>query len=148
MNRSGLASALAAALAAGCGATDPETEIRALLAAAEQAAENRDVGFFADALGAAYRDARGNDRDELVRSIRGYFIVNQRIEMVSRVEQVVLEGEDAAQAVVYAGMVGRRTGAALLDGVEADLYRFDVELVNEGGNWRIIGADYRRALGE
>lgn len=148
MKTSGLASALAAALTTGCGTGDPEAEIRALLAAAEQAAENRDVGFFGDALGAAYRDARGNDRDELIRSIHGYFIARQRIDMVSSVDEIVLEGEDAARAVVYAGMAGRRMGTALLDGVDADLYRFELELVNEGGNWRIIGADYRRALGE
>ena len=149
MKTPGLACAVVAVLASGCGtAADPEAEIRALLAAAEQAAENRDVGFFGDALGTAYRDARGNDRDELIRSIRGYFIANQRIEIVSRVDEVVLEGEDAARAVVYAGMAGQRTGAALIDGVEADLYRFELELVNDGEDWRIIGADYRRALGE
>ena len=43
-----LAAALAAVLAAGCGPTDPEAEIRAVLAAAEGAAESRDAGFFAD----------------------------------------------------------------------------------------------------
>ena len=108
----GLAAALAAVLAAGCGAGDPETEIRALLAAAEKAAEERDAGFFGDAIGASYRDARGNDRDALIRSIRGYFIANQRIEIVSRVDEVVLEGADAARAVVHAGMVGQRAGAS------------------------------------
>jgi len=143
-----IASALAAVLVAGCGAGDPETEIRALLVAAEKAAEERDVGFFGDALGAGYRDARGNDRDGLIRSIRGYFIANQRIEIVRRVDELVLEGADAARAVVHAGMVGQRAGATLIDGVEADLYRFELELVNDGGDWRIIGADYSRALGE
>ena len=129
-------------------AGDPETEIRALLAAAEEAAEARDVGFFGELVGAGYRDARGNDRDELIRMVRGYFIANQRIEIVSRVDEVVLEGADAARAVVHAGMVGQRAGAALIGGVEADLYRFELELVNDGGDWRIIGADYSRALGE
>jgi len=148
MKTSAIASALATVLVAGCGAGDPETEIRALLAAAEKAAEERDAGFFRDADGASYRDARGNDRDGLIRSIRGYFIANQRIEIVSRVDEVVLEGTDAARAVVHAGMVGQRAGATLIDGVEADLYRFELELVNDGGDWRIIGADYRRALGD
>jgi endonuclease YncB( thermonuclease family) len=148
MKTTGFACALAAGVVSACGAGDPDAEIRALLAAAEQAAESRDVGFFGDAIGAAYRDTRGHDRDELVRSIRGYFIANQRIELLSRVDEVVLEGEDAARAVVYAGMLGQRAGAALVDGVEADFYRFELELVHEGGAWRIIGADYRRALGE
>jgi hypothetical protein len=148
MKTAGIATAIAAALASGCGVSDPEAEIRALLAAAEAAAEARDVGFFGGALGAGYRDTRGNDRDELLRTLRGYFIANQRLEIVSRVDEIVLEGEDAARAVVHAGMVGRRTGAALIDGVEADLYRFELELVHDGSDWQIIGADVRRALGE
>jgi hypothetical protein len=49
---------------------------------------------------------------------------------------------------VHAGMLGRRTGVTVLDGVEAGLYRFELELVHEGGDWQIIGADVRRALGE
>jgi len=142
------AAALCAALAAGCAASDPEAEIRALLAAAEQAAEARDAGFFADAVGAGYRDTRGNDREQLLRSIRGYFIANQRVEIVSRVDDVVLEGADAARAVVHAGMLGQRTGAELVGGVAADLYRFELELVNDDGDWRIIGARWTRALGD
>jgi hypothetical protein len=148
MKAAGLATAIAAALASGCEVSDPEAEIRALLAAAEEAAEARDVGFFGSALGAGYRDTRGNDRDELLRALRGYFIANQRVEIVSRVDEIELMGEDAARAVVHAGMLGRRTGAAILDGVEADLYRFELELVHDGGDWQIIGADVRRALGE
>lgn len=141
-------SALLALGAAGCGTGDPEAEIRALLAAAEEAAEARHAGFFADLIGESYRDARGHDRDELLRTIRGYFIANQRIEIVSRVDEVTLEGADAARAVVHAGVLGRRTGAALLEGVDADLYRFELELVNDDGDWRIIGAEWSRALGD
>jgi len=143
----GIAFALAL-LAAGCAASDPEAEIRALLAAAEDAAEARDVGFFGDAIGDNYRDARGNDRAAMLRMLRGLFIANQRIEIVSRIDEIVIEGGDAARAVVHAGMVGRRTDAALIDGLDADLYRFELELVNDGGNWQIIGADFKRALGE
>jgi hypothetical protein len=148
MKALGLVVAAATMLVSACGASDPEAEIRALLAAAEEAAEARDVWFFGDALGAGYRDARGNDRDGLIRMVRGFFIANQRIEIVSRIDEIVLEGEDAARAVLHAGMVGRRTGAALIDGIDADLYRFELELVNDGGEWQIIGADYRRAFGE
>ena len=142
------AGALAVALVAGCGAGDPETEIRALLAAAEEAAEGRDTGFFGDLVGSAYRDAQGNDREQLLRMVRGYFIANQRIEIVSRVDEVVLEGADAARAVVHAGMLGQRSGGELFAGVDADLYRFELELVNDGGDWQIIGADWKRALGD
>ena len=135
-------------LASGCGASDPEAEIRAMLAAAEEAAEARDAGFFGDTLGESYRDARGNDREEVLRMLRGLFIANQRIEIVSRVDEIVIEGGDAARAVVHAGMVGRRTDATLIDGLGTDLYRFELELVNDGGNWQVIGADFKRAVGD
>lgn len=140
------AAVLGAVLAAGCSTGDSEAEIRTLLAEAEAAAEARDVGFFADAIGDAYRDTRGNDREQLLVAIRGYFIMNQRIDVATRIDEIVLEGEDAARAVVYAGLLGRG-GAALSDGVDAGLYRFDLELVNDG-EWQIIGAKWARALGE
>ena len=147
MKALGFATALAA-LATGCAANDPEADIRELIAAAEEAAEARDVGFFSDVLGESYRDARGNDREEMLRALRGYFIANQRIEIVSRVDEIVIEGEHAARAVVHAGMLGRRSGTALIDGLDADLYRFEIELVNDGGDWQVIGADFKRAVGE
>ena len=147
MKALGLVSALAV-LAAGCGASDPEAEIRALLAAAEEAAEARDVGFFGGALADDYRDARGNDRAEMLRKLRGYFIANQRIEILSRVDEIVVDDDGSARAVVHAGMVGRRAGAELIDGIDADLYRFELTLVNDGAEWQVASADFRRAVGE
>lgn len=148
MNKPFLAAAIGAALLAGCEASEPEAELRALFAAAEEAAEARDAGFFGDLIGEAYRDSRGNDRGEVLRNLRGYFIANQRIEIVSRVDEVALQGSDAARVVVHAGMLGQRTGHELLAGVDADLYRFELELVNDGGDWQIIGASWNRALGD
>jgi len=106
------------------------------------------VGFFRDLIGPAYLDSRGNDRDQIIGLLRGYFIANQKVEVVSRVDEVVLEGQDAAHAIVHAGMLGQRAGAELLGGIDADLYRFELELVNDGGEWQIIGATWGRALGE
>ena len=135
-------------LAAGCTPSDPEVEIRALLSGLARAAGERDAGFFADALGDSYRDTRGNDRDEALRVLLGHFIANQRIDVVSRIDEIALQGADAARAVVHAGMVGRRAGAPLVEGLDADLYRFELELVRDAGDWRIIGASFDRAFGE
>jgi hypothetical protein len=147
MKALGLASAFAV-LATGCGADDPEARIRALIAEAEQAAEARDVGFFSGVLGDRYSDAHGNDREAMLRALRGYFIANQRIEILSRVDEIVIEGDGAARAVVHAGMVGRRAGAELIDGIDADLYRFELTLIDDGDYWQVIRADFRRAVGE
>ena len=76
--------------------------------------------------------------------MRGYFIAHQRIEIVSRIDEIRLEGADAARAVVHAGLAGQRAGETLLGGVGADLYRFELELVDDGGEWRMIGAKWER----
>jgi hypothetical protein len=131
-----------------CGTVDPTDAIRARLADAAQAAEARDTGFFRDLLAAGYRDDRGNDRAAAIALVRGFFLANQKVEIVSRVEEVTLEGTDAARAVVQAGLAGQRSGAVLLGGLHGDLYRFRLELVNENGDWRIIGAQWQRAIGE
>lgn len=135
-------------LFAACGADDPAAEIRALLTAAEAAAEARDTGFFRDVIAAAYRDAGGNDRDQAVSLVRGLFVANQKIEVVSRIDSIELKGADAATAVLHAGLVGQRAGASMLGGLSGDLYRFELELVNGGGDWQIIGARVTRARGE
>jgi hypothetical protein len=148
MNKARAVAVLCAALAGGCGSNDPTAEIRALLAEAEQAAEARDTSFFRNLIGVGYRDAQGNDRDQVIGLLRGYFIANQKVEIVSRVDEVLLEGADAAHAVVHAGLLGQRAGAAMLGGIDGNLYRFELELVHDGGQWQIIGATVSRAVGE
>jgi hypothetical protein len=138
----------AALLGTGCSPDDPDAEVRAVLAAAEAAAESRDTGFFRDFVGSGYRDARGNDREQLLNMVRGYFIANQRIEIVSRIEEVRLDGAGAADAVVHAALVGQRAGESLLGGIGGDFYRFEIELIDDGGEWRMIGAKWEREAGE
>jgi hypothetical protein len=140
--------AFTALLGTGCGADDPEAEVRAVLAAAEAAAEVRDAGFFRDFIGSGYRDARGNDREQLLNLLRGYFIAHQKIEIVSRFDEVRLNAVDAADAVVHAALVVQRTGESALGGIGGDFYRFEIELINDGGEWRMIGAKWERAAGE
>lgn len=129
-----------------CGSEDPNTALRGLIEAAEVAAEDRDAGFFADVLSERYTDARGHDRDQLVALLRGYFFSHDSIEVVTRIDSITLNGTDAADVVVFAGIVGRRGGASLIEGLDGRLYRVELELIVEDGDWRIIGAGWARAL--
>lgn len=129
-----------------CGSEDPAAELRSLIDRAELSAEERDTGFFRDVLSQRYADRRGNDRDRLVAILRGYFLTHQSIEIVTRVDSVVLSGADAAEIVLYAGMLGRRDGASPVAGLAGQLYRIELELVEQGGDWQVIGADWERSL--
>jgi hypothetical protein len=129
------------AAAGGCGSGEPEAEIRELIAKAESAAEARDTGFFRDTISASYADRRGQRRDDVINVIRGVFITNASVEVISRIDTIELAGADAAKVKLQAALVGKREGASLLD-VEGDLYDIELELVNEAGDWRVISADW------
>ncbi len=138
--------AATAVLAGGCSAQDPATAIEQLIEETEVAAESRDTGHFRRLIADSYVDARGNDREQLINLIRGYFLANQSIDVLSRIEAVELSGDDAAEVVVLAGVLARRPGAGLLDGFDGRVYRLELELVENGGDWQIIGASWERSL--
>ena len=131
---------------AACGSEDPDAALRALIDRAEVAAEERDTGFFRGVLSDRYADRRGNDRDRVIATLRGYFLTHQSIEMVTRVESVSLTGADAAEVVLHAGILGRREGASLIGGLDGELYRIELELINQSGDWQVIGANWERSL--
>jgi hypothetical protein len=124
-----------------CAPDDPDAELRAFVAEAETAAEARDTGFFREAISASYVDRRGQGRDDVINVIRGVFVTNSTVEVVSRIEAISLAGEEAATVTLQAALVGKAQGASLLD-VDGDLYRIELELVRESDSWRVIGADW------
>lgn len=142
----GRALAATAVLFYGCSAEDPATVIEQLIQETEVAVESRDTGHFRGLIADSYIDARGNDRERLINLIRGYFLANQSIDVLSRIETVELRGEDAAEIVVLAGLLARRPGAGLLEGFDGRLYRLELELVENDGDWQIIGASWERSL--
>lgn len=138
--------AVIALLAFGCTAQDPATVIEQLIEETEVAAESRDTGHFRRLIAESYVDARGNDREQLINLIRGYFLANQSIDVLRRIESVELRGDDAAEVVVLAGVLARRPGAGLLGGFDGRVYRLELELVENGGDWQVIGATWERSL--
>jgi hypothetical protein len=137
-------SALVAALAllGGCSDdTSPEQQVRAVIDSMELAAEARDVGDLLEHLSVAYRSADGQDRAETSRYIRGYFVANQSIHLLTRIESLEFPAPDEARLKLQVGMAGKAgQGAANLN---ADLYDFDVVLVREDGEWKVSYADWR-----
>lgn len=129
---------MAAALLAGCSAsTPPEEAVRAWLEAAQTAVEQRDRGRLVEMIAEHYVDARGNDRDAVDQRLRLYFLRNRNILVASNIEKLEIVGKTAAQVVLTAGFAGARANAF---GLQADAYRFELELVEEDGKWLLIGA--------
>lgn len=124
----------------------PEARVRARIAAAVQAAEAGDAAGVRAAISPNYSDAEGRDRRALDGIIRLYLLRHRPLHLYTRVSTVELVGNDRAQAVVYAAMASSRVDApADAARLSASLYRFDLTLASEQGDWRVRTAAWRPA---
>lgn len=132
-----------ALLAACSDSGSPEQQVRAVIEQMEQAAENRDIGELASHLSEEYRDANGMGADEAARYARGYFIANQSIHLLTRVEELTFPTEGEARAQVLVGMLGRDAAADQWD-LAAEVHTFKIALRREEEEWRIVFVEVMR----
>lgn len=145
-----LAGCLMAAALAGCGSrSTPEDELRAVMAQAEAAAEDRDAADLLGLVAADYRDDRGNDAGEIGRYLRGFLIANQSIHLLTRVDDIEIMGEGVARVRATVGMLGREAAAGGDAGwdLAGSVYEFDLTFARDDGEWRVTRADWQPAHG-
>jgi len=148
MLRPALAALLLAAALAACDAgPSPEDEIRAVVAAAEQAAEERDAFALRALVADDYRDDRGQGAEEIRRFVHGYLLAHQSVHLLVRIEEIELPATNLGRLRATVAMVGKEADAASAWDLAADVYEFDVTLAEEDGAWRVTRADWRPALG-
>lgn len=131
-----------AALAACSSSDSPEQQVRRVIEDMELAAEARDVGGLIEHVATEYRDANGQDRTALSRMVHGYFIANQSIHLLSRIEQLDFIADDEARAIVRVGMAGREAEADGNWDLAVDLHRFEVAFRRYGDEWKVSHADW------
>lgn len=142
-----LVAALVSVLVVACsgGALTPEERVRAVLAELEAAAEARDVGLLKPHISEAYKDESGNDRRALLGLATAHFMRNKSVYLLVRVNDVQLR-EASAQVDAFVALAGQPIrDATALPELRADLYRFDIRLAEEDGDWRVTAADWRPA---
>lgn len=127
------------ALLGACGgsAGDPEASIRAWVERGEAAAESRDRGTLVRMVSPSYADARGNSRDEIDDLLRLYFLRQQTVSLLVRIERLEVVGDSAAELVLQVGMAGSNDNRI---GFSARAYRFEMELERDDGDWFLIAA--------
>ncbi len=137
-----------AGIFSGCGneADSPEERIKESLAALEQAAEARELGPLRNAILDEYSDNEGHDKKSITQLIRVIFLRQQNIHLLTRIKSIQVLDTGNAIADVLVAMAGRPVDdVGTLMGLSADLFRFEVELKEQGGDWKVAGAIWRRA---
>jgi len=126
-------------LLAACGspASDPEAALRAWVADAELAAEEKDRRGLLSLISENYADSRGNDHARIDNILQAYFFRQQSISLLTGIDEISLLDDSAALVRLTVGMAG--TNSSLL-GVSADAYQFELELEIVEDDWMLIGA--------
>jgi hypothetical protein len=78
-----------------------------------------------------------------------YIYANKNIHLLTRIGELTFPSEDSALLRLYVAMTGQNVSDldALLN-MQADLYLFEMELVREDKEWKLLKADWQRARGE
>lgn len=128
--------------------SEPEQEIRELISAAESAAEARDFDGLGRMISEDYTGDGGVDRAALRRMLRLTMMRHRNIHLSTRVGEIRFVRPDHVDVSVLLAMASRPFADDATFGLNADVYRLDLQLVDEGDrSWRLIHAAWRPARG-
>lgn len=116
---------------------DPEQQVRVWVSAMQEAAEEKDRKVIVANISPAYVDARSHSRDDIDKLLRLYFLRQNKVALLGRIDDVRIIGETAAEVSVTVAMAATNNSAL---GLSADAYRFELELEHDGDDWKLISA--------
>jgi hypothetical protein len=130
---------LICAVLAGCGGPSgtPEEAVRAWVADGEVAAESKDRRGLVDMISESYADARGNERQDIGNLMRFYFLRQENVAILTKVDNVAMHGDSAAEVSLTVGLAGMNDS---LFSLSANAFQFELELEFDGDDWLLIGA--------
>jgi hypothetical protein len=134
-----LAALLVLTLLASCAREDsPEQRVRAFVDRVAASAEARAWGDFDAYLADDYRDAQGLTRTETLAILARYILAHRSIHVFHRIRALEIRDPRQARVVVLAALAGGPVaGPEDLARLAADLYRFELELRDDGGSLRV-----------
>ena len=136
---------LAAALVPAC-SRPPADLVEVLLAELEAAAEARDAERFAERLAPAFRGAHGLGRPEALAQLKRYFAAYESVTIDVYDVQAERDGTTTRVRCVVE-FSGKARQAFGLEGLlpPSAVYRFDLDVADEDGDWRVRGATWAPA---
>ena len=126
---------------------DPKSLIETVIDEVEAAAEKRSVTVIKEHVSKDYKDKHHGNRQRLMRSLIVYFQRNKHIHLFTRIRNIEISQQNnlEANASVNVAMTGTQVDSAeKLLMLKADVFRFNVDLLNIDDQWVITGAEWRR----
>ena len=124
----------------------PDEQVRRTIDGMVKAVGERNIRPVAASVSERYTDGEGNDKQHIVSLVRVQFLLHPNLYLVAKTASVECPEPIEARAVVYAAMVSVPAGVPPDPrNLSADVYRFDLTLVDENGTWRVRGAAWTPA---
>ncbi len=117
--------------------------MRAVLATAEAAAEERDLRGLMKLVSSRYEDEEGGSAVELNQTIRGWFLLYPSAHLLTRIESIEFPYRDLARVHLTVGTLGRKASASDTLRVAADVHEVQLELQFERGEWKVTRAAWQ-----
>lgn len=124
--------------------TPPEEQLRQWVSRGQEAAEKKERREMLTLISPAYTDVNNYDRDAISGLLRVYFLRHHSIKLLTKIEDIRVFGDSAAEIDLTVAMAGRNDNAF---GFSADAYKFQLELERDGDDWLLISARWGE-LGE
>ncbi len=138
--------AVVLALGSGCGGEPqtPEARVRAALAALETAAEAGDVQAFGEHVSERYADEAGQDRRALLGLVTFHVMRHRGRHVFVRIRSLEIRESGRAEVTLAAALAGSTlAGEADVARLRADVWKIDLDLEEEDGDWRVVWAQWR-----
>jgi hypothetical protein len=139
-----LASAAALSLLLGLGGcaprATPEQQVRAVIAAGEDAAERRDHGDLMALVSPQFTSDEAASTRELSQLLRGYLAAHPSIHLATRVDEVRFPYTDMAQVTLQVALLGRDAAPVSFS---ADAQTVRLELQRAGDEWQVTRATWQ-----
>lgn len=121
-----------------CSNPAPDAELRQFVDETVMAVQARDTGYFRGIIAESYYDTAGSDRDRVIDLIRGFFLINARIDAQATIVEIEWSGSESAHLVLDTRIVGN---------VRDVSPQLELELLRDGSQWQVIGASWHKESG-
>lgn len=124
----------------------PEAQVRSLIELSAAAAEKKEIRALRDTISEKYSDSHGQDKKAIESILRFYFLRNESIHLLTRIQSITVTEPKQAQAILFVAMAGTPIANSLeLENIRASLHRFEITFFQYDSKWRVVRAEWRRA---
>jgi len=111
-----------------------------------KAVRERDMKTLADAVSEHYSDRDQNSKQRVLSLVRMQFVVHPNLYLLAKLSSVECPQPAQGQVVMFAAMASVPSGRVPdLRKLSADVYRFDLTMIDEDGTWRVVHATWAPA---